>query len=150
VKLELTLPERPGLLHAVPVLDLFALLWLLFLLAPSLLRQSGVAVELPPSRFQLERYQNSVVITLGPGEAGPRIHLGRDAVTLQELADRLETLRSSGATADAIVLLQTDTGTPVGVERQVTEMVLGNGFRLALVGSNTPARKLFDPQPASE
>ncbi len=150
MKLELTLPERPGLLHAVPVLDLFALLWLLFLLAPSLLRQSGVAVELPPSRFQLERYQNSLVITLGPGENGPRIHLGRDAVTLPELADRLETLRAGGATADAIILLQTDAGTPVGIERQVTELVLGKSFRLALVGSNTPARKLSDPQPTSE
>ena len=25
----MTLPERPGLLHAVPILDLFALLWLM-------------------------------------------------------------------------------------------------------------------------
>ena len=139
MKLELSLPERPGLLHAVPVLDLFALLWLLFLLAPSLLRQSGVAVELPPSRFQLERYQNPLVITLGAGETGPRIHLGRDPVDLPALADRLEQLRGAGATADSIILLQTDAGTPVGLEREVTEMALGKGFRLALVGSNTPA-----------
>lgn len=138
MKLELSLPERPGLLHAVPVLDLFALLWLLFLLAPSLLRQSGVAVELPPSRFQLERYQNPLVITLGAGETGPRIHLGRDPVDLPALADRLEQLRGAGATADSIILLQTDAGTPVGLEREVTEMALGKGFRLALVGSNAP------------
>ena len=136
----MSLPERPGFLHALPVLDLFALLWLLFLLAPSLLRQSGVAVELPPSGFQLERYQNSLVVTLGPGEGAPRIHLGRDAVTFEDLAARLETLRGDGATADSIILLQTDEGTPVGLERQVTEMVLGKGFRLALVGSNAPAR----------
>jgi biopolymer transport protein ExbD len=138
----MSLPERPGFLHALPVLDLFALLWLLFLLAPSLLRQSGVAVELPPSEFQLERYQNSLVITLGPGEGAPRIHLGRDPVTFGELATRLETMRGSGATADTIILLQTDEGTPVGLERQVSEMALGKGYRLALVGSNAAPRPL--------
>ena len=63
MKLEMTLPERPGLLHAVPILNLFALLWLLLLLSPLLLQQSGVAVELPPSRFQLERFQDCLLYT---------------------------------------------------------------------------------------
>ena len=76
------------------------------------------------------------MVTLGPGGSEPRIHLGRDAVTLDELAARLESLRAGGAPTDSIVLLQTDVGTPVGIERLVTEMVLGKGFRLALVGSN--------------
>lgn len=136
MKLETHLPERPGLLHAVPVMDILVLLWLLFLLGPSLLRQSGITVELPPSRFQLERYQETLVITLGPGEAGPRIHLGRDAVGLDALDAQLEALRIDGAPARAIVLMQTDAGTPVGLERQVSEMVLEKGFRLALVGAN--------------
>jgi biopolymer transport protein ExbD len=134
----MSLPERPGLLHALPVLDIFALLWLLFLLGPSLLRQSGIEVELPPSRFQLDRYEDTLVVTLGPGEAGPRIHLGRDAVTTEELAARLDVLAAGGAQAKTITLLQTDAGTPVGVERQVTELILSKGFRLAIVGANTP------------
>lgn len=143
----MSLPERPGLLHAVPVLNIFALLWLLFLLAPSLLRQSGVAVELPPSRFQLERFQDALVVTLGPGENEPRIHFGRDAVNLEDLSAKLEKLRADGATAKAIVLLQTDAGTPVGIERQVTELVLGKGFRMALVGANATGPKLPEPKP---
>lgn len=150
MKLETKLPERPGLLHAVPVLDVFALLWLLFLLGPSLLRQSGVMVELPPSRFQLERFQQTLVITLGPGEDGPRIHLGRDAMTFDELTERFEQLRADGAPAKAMVLLQTDAGTPVGIERQVSEMVLGKGFRLALVGANIPGPSGTNPNPPAE
>lgn len=138
MKLELTLPERPGFLHALPVLDLFALLWLLFLLAPSLLRQSGVEVELPPSRFQLERYQNSVVITLRPSEGGTVIHLGREPVTREQLLERLDALRADGAERTSMVLLQSDLGTAVGVEREISELVLAKGFRLALVGANTP------------
>ena len=145
MKLEMTLPETPGFMHAVPVLNIFALLLLFFLLGPSLVLQSGVAVDLPPSRFQMERYQNTLVVTLGPGEPTPRIHFGRDAVSLSELAERLEKLRADGMKSKAIVLLQTDTDTPVGVEREVTELVLSKGFRIALVGktaSATPA-----PQP---
>ncbi len=150
MKLETNLPERPGLLHAVPVLDVFALLWLLFLLGPLLLRQSGVTVELPPSRFQLERYQETLVITLGPGGDGPRIHLGRDAVAFSELTERLEQLRAGGAPAKAMVLLQTDAGTPVGIERQVSEMVLSKGFRLAMVGANVPGPRVSDSNPSPE
>jgi Biopolymer transport protein ExbD/TolR len=146
LKLEMSLPERPGLLHAVPVLDIFALLWLLFLLGPSLLRQSGLMVELPPSRFQLERFQNTLVVTLGPGESEPRIHFGRDSVDFPELDERLETLRKEGAAARSMVLLQTDAGTPVGTERQVTEMVLAKGFRLAMVGAN----QAFDKDPGTD
>ncbi|NJM37471.1 MAG: hypothetical protein HC845_06175 [Akkermansiaceae bacterium] len=106
MKLEMTLPERPGFLHAVPILNLFALMQLFFLLGPFLVLQSGVAVDLPPSRFQMERYQDSLVITLAPDEPTPRIHLGRDAVTAAELSDRLNQLRDDGAAARAIVLLQ--------------------------------------------
>ncbi len=139
MKLEMTLPERPGFLYAMPILNIFALLLLFFLLGPSLVLQSGVAVDLPPSRFQMERYQNALVVTLGPGEPGPRIHFGRDSVTVAELSERLDKLRTEGVPAKAIVLLQTDTGTLVGVEREVTELVLSKGFRLALVGKTPPA-----------
>lgn len=138
MKLAMTLPENPGFLHAVPVLNIFGLLLMFLLLGPSLVLRSGVAVDLPPSRFQMERYQDALVVTLGPGEPEPRIHLGRDSVSQAELAARLDRLRASGAPAKTMVLLQTDTGTPVGVEREVTELVLDRGFRLALVGKNSP------------
>lgn len=146
MKLEMTLPERPGLLHALPILNLFALMMFFFLLGPSLVLQSGVAVELPPSRFQMQRYQDALVITLGPGEPTPRIHFGRDPVTISELSVRLEKLHDEGASTKAIVLLQTDTSTPVGVEREVTELVLGQGFRLAIVGKNAGENQATVPK----
>lgn len=146
----MSLPERPGLLHAVPILDIFTLLWLLFLLSSSLLRQSGLTVELPPSRFQLERFQDTYVVTLGPGEAEPRIHFGRDLVNIGELSDRLAQMRREGAHSKAVVLLQTDAGTSVGVERAVAEMILGYGFRLAMVGANEPGPGSMKPQAPEE
>ncbi len=142
MKLVMTLPERPGLLHAVPILNIFALMQLFFLLGPSLLLQSGVSVDLPPSRFQMDRYEEVLVVTLGPGnpgESAPRIHLGRDAIDRESLAARLQEMRDAGAPAKTIVLLQTDASTPVGAERDITELVLASGFRLALVGKSPPA-----------
>lgn len=134
MKLELTLPERPGLLHAVPIFDLFALLLLFFLMGPSFVQQPGVMVDPAPSRFQLERYEESLVVTLGPGEPQPRLHLGREAVNLAQLGERLDRLREDGAPARSIVLMKTDQGTPVAMEREVMELILEKGYRVALVG----------------
>ena len=147
MKLEMTLPDRPGLLHAVPVLNLFALLVFFLLLGPSLVLQSGVAVEMVPSRFQMQRYEETLVITLGAGEKAPQIYLGRDPLVLFELVERLEKLRSNGETAKAIVLLQSDASTPVGAEREIAEMVLEKGFRLAIVGKNAGETRPLMPDP---
>jgi hypothetical protein len=38
----------------------------------------------------------------------------------------------------------------VGIEREVTELVLGKGFRLALVGANVPGAETTTPQPAEK
>jgi biopolymer transport protein ExbD len=99
------------------------------------LSHSGVVVELPASQFQMERYQDSIVVTLGPGEGQPRLHLGRQAVSLEELAGELERLKDDEANARVIVMLKTDVGVSVGVERHVSEIILKSGFKLALVGS---------------
>ncbi len=134
MKLEMTLPERPGFLHVLPVFNLFLLLLLFLMLGPALRLQSGVRIELPPSKFQMERFRNALVVTLGPGQSAPRVHFGRHQLTLPELATRLDALRADGTAAKSIILLQADVGTPVGVEREVAEMILGKGFRLAMVG----------------
>lgn len=138
MKLKMTLSERPGLLHALPVVNLVALLWLLLLLGPAMVQSSGVTVELPPSSFQLERFQNHVVVTLGPGENAACIHLGRDQVSTDELVARLDQLRADGGETRTMVILQSDAGTPVGLERQIAELILGKRFRLAIAGTNLP------------
>jgi len=148
LKLELSLPERPALLHALPLCDLLLMLWILFVLSTALLRQSGVAVELPVSSFQLERYQESHVITLAPGAEGPRLYLGRDRVRLDELQQRLTGLRDEGAAARSLILLQADASIPVGMTRQVEEMALALGFHVALLGGD--ADPPSQPQPSGE
>ncbi len=135
MKLQSSLEEQPGFLHAVPVFDLLALVGMFLLLGPLLLTRSGISVELPKSEFQLERYEDPIVVTLGPGSPAARIHLGRELVTTEELEQSLIQLHEDSEIGSSIVLLQTDKGTPVGTEREVSEMILAIGFRLALVGA---------------
>ena len=136
MKLEMSLPERPALLHALPVVNLFALLWMFHFAGASLTSQAGVTVDPPPSRFQLERFRETLVVTLVTAESGARIYLGRELVDMATLESRLESLRGQGAASRTIVLLQCDADTQVGAEREVGELILGKGFRLALTGSN--------------
>ena len=143
MKLETTLEERPGFLHAIPLFDLFMLVTMLLILGPMFLSQSGVSIELPTSRFQMQRYRESIVVTLGAGDVEPRLYLGRQAVTIEELRERLDALRSDEIMSRAVVLLKTDAGSSVGVERAVTEMILSAGFKLALVGKSEP---VTDPE----
>lgn len=130
MKLELTLPERPGFLHVLPLFNLFALMLMFFVLGPSLVLQSGVAVELPPSRFQMERFSGAQVVTLGPGQP-PRVYLGRESTSLEGLGRLLDEKRG---VAPGAVLLRSDAGTPVGLEREVSELILRKGYKVMLVG----------------
>lgn len=134
MKLETTLDERPGFLHALPLFDLFALVVLLLLLGPMFLSQSGISVEVPGSRFQMERYSKSIVVTVGPGGRDASLYLGRSTITLDGLRARLGSLKGDEEMSRAVVLLKSDVATSVGMERLLSEIILDAGFDLALVG----------------
>jgi len=146
MKLESNLPERPGLLHVTPVFDIFALLLLFFLLGPSFVLQSGIRVDPPPSQFQLERFEETLVVNVLSGalDATPVIYLGTEPVGAEELAGRLESYREAGMIPRTLVILRSDENTPVKFERELAEEILAAGFRLALAG------RLPDSEPETE
>lgn len=134
MKLETTLEERPGFLHAMPVFDLIMLVIMLLLLGPMFLNQSGISVDVPVSRFQMQRYEESITVTLGAGGDVPSIYLGRQPVTKAELREYLAEFKADETMSRALVLLKSDVGVSVGVERELAEMILNSGFKVALVG----------------
>ena len=134
MKLETTLDERPGFIHALPLFDLFMTVTMLLLLGPVFLSQSGISVELPASQFQMQRYQKSIVVTLHAGETGSQIYLGREAVSMEELKTRLEVLKADEVMSRAMVLLKTDLGTTSGAQSEMIDLILQLGFKVALVG----------------
>ena len=133
MKLESTLPERPGFLFIVPAFNLFALLLVFFLLGPSFASQSGVAVELPVSRFQMERQADATVVTITADDP-PGYWLEREPVSLGQLAERLDERRESKSVPATTVLLRVDKGVPVEVQRNVAEIALQKGLRVYLLG----------------
>ncbi|MEM1082529.1 MAG: biopolymer transporter ExbD [Verrucomicrobiota bacterium] len=132
MKLESTLPERPGFLHAVPVFDLFALLLVFILLGPSFVHQSGVRVDMPLSRYQIERDPNAAVITITQGNP-PVLWLEREQVSREELIRRLAD-RRDGTSAAPAVYIRSDGDIPASFERQVAETALQQDFRVYLLG----------------
>jgi biopolymer transport protein ExbD len=134
MKLVTTLPERPGFLHVLPLFNLFALLLVFLLLGPSFLMQAGVAVELPPSRFQMERYAQPVVVSIAAGPPAA-LYFERRPVSMGELAELLEKRRGEGTPGENTVLLRSDQGVAVGIEREVMELALGKAFRVVKVGN---------------
>lgn len=145
MKLETTLDERPGFLHALPLFDLFALTTMLLLLGPMFLSQSGISVDVPTSRFQMQRYPKSIVVTVGPGGRDASLYLGRSSITLDALSGELAKLKDDEQMSQAVVLLKADVGTSVGMERLLGEIILGAGFDMALVGSNEEETTVLAP-----
>jgi biopolymer transport protein ExbD len=133
MKLESTLPERPGFLFVVPAFNIFALLLVFFLLGPSFVSQSGIAVELPVSRFQMERQADATVVTITGGDS-PEYWVEREQVSLGQLSERLDARRGSEASPATTVLLRADKGVSVETQRQVAEIALQKGFRVYLLG----------------
>lgn len=133
MKLESTLPERPGFLFVVPAFNLFGLLLVFFLLGPSFVSQSGVAVELPVSRFQMERQADTTVVTVTAGEP-PGYWVEREPVSLGQLSERLDARRGSDSAPATSVLLRVDKGVSVEVQRKVAEIALQKGLRVYLLG----------------
>jgi len=138
MKLESTLPERPGFLFVVPAFNLFALLLVFFLLGPSFVSQSGVAVELPVSRFQMERQADATVVTVTADEP-PTYWLEREPVTLAQLSERLDARRGSESAPATTVLLRVDKEVPVEIQRAVAEVALQKGLRVYLLGKPAAA-----------
>ena len=133
-------------MHALPLFHLFITVMMMLMLGPAFLNQTGVSVELPASQFQMQRYQESIVITLHTGEAGQQIYLGREAVSLEELQAKLEVFKADEVMSRAMVLLKTDLGTPSGVQSEMINVILGLGFKVALVGKTVAGISESEPE----
>jgi biopolymer transport protein ExbD len=92
-----------------------------------------VAVELPISRFQLERQEDRAVITI-TADNPPVYWLERQQVSLSQLSEQLDTRRQGDQSPTSTVLLRVDKGVSVETQRHVAELALQKGFRVFLLG----------------
>lgn len=128
MKLEMTLPEKPGFLHALPLIDLLALVMLFPLLTTSLAPQAGAEVELPETNFRLQRVSNPIVVSV-TGGTDPQFWVGKEQVDRDHLLGAVR-LRAEdwGEGGSAAVLLKVDkTAQNYGME--ICYALLKEGYR---------------------
>ena len=137
MKLELTLPSTPGFLHALPGLDIIALILVFPLLGPSFVQQTGIDVQLHESRWRYEQMDNPVVITLGAGQGTP-MWVNKNLVSMENLEEEILKLRAEeGGDAITTAVIRTDVSVPSGVEKSVIDRILNMGLNCGLLNSQS-------------
>jgi biopolymer transport protein ExbD len=133
MKLELTLPSTPGLMHLLPGLDLLALVLMFPLLGTSFVRQAGMEVTVHESPWRYQQMDSPVVVTLGAGDDHP-MWVNKKKVLLSDLEREIKSLekREGGAITSAVI--RSDIGVPSGVEKEVINRILKMGLNCGLLG----------------
>jgi biopolymer transport protein ExbD len=134
MKLQTTLPEGVGFLHAVPLFNLFAVLLMCYTLGPRLEEKTGVSVQMPASLFQLERYEEAAVVTM-TADGGGELYVGTQRIHVEELDARLDEQLQSSSGANRAIVIMADRLVPSEQLRQVAEICLRKGLRVVMAGS---------------
>lgn len=118
MKLEMSLPERPGWIFVIPGFDFVALLLALVMLTGVVAKESFVDVKLPRSEFRGVRLgdENPVVVTLKSGVQGPVYHVGGEETPAGELGEAI--LKSTEERQTRAVAIKVDQSASMA-ERQV-------------------------------
>ncbi|MFC4994173.1 ExbD/TolR family protein [Rubritalea tangerina] len=128
MKLEMSLPEKPGFLHALPLIDLLALVMLFPLLTSSLAPQAGAEVELPETDFRLQRVSNPIVVSI-VGGIEPQFWVGKERVEREDLlAEVRERAGEWGEGGTPAVLLKIDKSAQ-NLGMDVSYALLREGYR---------------------
>jgi biopolymer transport protein ExbD len=130
MKLTRSVHLNPFLIFIIPLVDLFFLLLLLFLVSSTFLLHPGVSVNLPFSKFTLGPQKNPLIVSITAGPY-PSIYYGDQQIHLAELARRLEQDRG----AERSIVIQADRLAPQGSVVEVMNLCLENGYSVVLATS---------------
>ncbi|BDS05950.1 hypothetical protein NT6N_09900 [Oceaniferula spumae] len=134
MKLQLTLPSKPGFLHTLAGLDIIALILVFPLLGPSFVQQTGIEVTVHESPWRLKQMDNPIVITLGAGRGTP-LWVNKKQVPLDELEAEIQRLRDEeGGDTITTAVVRSDVDVSSGVEKDVINRILKIGLNCGLAG----------------
>jgi biopolymer transport protein ExbD len=136
MKLESTLPEGVGFLHAVPLFNLFAVLLMCYAIGPKLEEKTGITLSMPSSLFQLERYEEAAVVTM-TADGTDRLYLGTRSIAFKELEPLLDEQLRTGRRENSAIVIRADRLVPSDALRQVAEVCMRKGLRVVLAGAGT-------------
>lgn len=145
MKLEMTLPGKPGFLHVLPGLDILALVLLFPLMGNSFVRQAGMDVVMHESPWRYQQMDQPVVVTLGVdgsgSEMGVAVWVNKEEVKIDSLEMKIrELLAEEGGDEITTVVVRSDVHVPSGVEKDVINRVLKMGLHCGLLGKPVDGR----------
>ncbi len=129
MKLESSLPEKPGWIFVTPGFDFVMLLLALVMLTGVVARESLVEVKLPPSEFRGLRIgeENLVVVTVKQGRRRPVYYVGKERIE-QGLLEVVIAGAAKDKKADKVVVY-CDQKMDLRVEQEIYDLVTGLGLR---------------------
>ena len=130
MKLNRSIHLNHFLIFIIPLVDLFFLLLLLFLISSTFLVHPGISVNLPFSKFTLGPQNNPVIVSITAGPF-PLIYYRDQQIRLEELARRL----AGDHAADRSIIIQADRLTPQGAVIEVMNLCLEKGYSVVLATS---------------
>ncbi len=135
MKLEMSLPQRPGLIYTMPVLDILVLVLVFPLLGSSFTTNAGVELSLPDTSHRFDRMERSIVVTV-KGTKERQIYINRRLVKerdlLEELADEAVNWDGGGAVG---IIFRVDRRVPSGYKTHIGDKLLAEGYRVYDAGN---------------
>jgi biopolymer transport protein ExbD len=150
MKLRSSLPHPPGFLYAIPLLNLFGLLLLCYVVSPYFEVKRGISVQLPSSIFELASIPEAAVITM-PSAGASRLYFNQMAVSFLQLEEQLEKMEQTGKGASQAIVIRADRHVDSAALREVAELCARKGFRTVLLGGSSQGGNLAEkPEPPQE
>lgn len=139
MKLEMSLPQRPGLIYTLPVLDILVLVLVFPLLGSSFTTNAGIELVLPDTGHRFDRMERSIVVTV-KGSTEQQIYINRRLVKERDLLEELvnEAVNWQGGGAVGIIF-RVDKRVPSGYKTFIGDKLLAEGYRVYDAGN--PASK---------
>lgn len=139
MKLEMSLPQRPGLIYTMPVLDILVLVLVFPLLGSSFTTDAGVELRLPDTGHRFDRMERSIVVTV-KGVSDRQIYINRRLVREEDLLGELRSEAVNWQSGGAVgIIFRVDQRVPSGYKSRIGDMLLAEGYRVYDAGN--PASK---------
>lgn len=122
MKLNLTVPEKPGMIYFIPGFDFLALVLALVMLTGVTARESFVDIALPRSEFRGTGLggEQPVIIEVRYGGSGASYYIDRNLVPEDQLEDTL--LKNTEELSTRFVLLRIDQAAPLWIKFRLTDL----------------------------
>lgn len=130
MKLEMSLPSRPGLIHMLPGMDILALVLILPLITSSFKSNAGIEIVLSETKHRIAPLKRSVQVSI-KGVINPKIWVNKkevkEADLLSAIAEEISLKEGKGTVA---IAMQVDERVPSGFKQRIEEKLLLEHYRV--------------------